>query len=632
MNPEIVEQAVEQAEVDYIVVGSGAGGGPLAGNLAKAGYRVMLFEAGGEDENYHYQVPCFHGLATEDECYAWDYFVRHYSDDDKQKADSKYVPEKDGVFYPRAGTLGGCTAHNAMITVYPHNEDWDDIAKLTGESSWSSSNMRQYFERLENCGYVNPNKQYHGPLSGGFLRVLSWLGVVTSNPSKHGFSGWLSTELADVKLVIRDLKLIEIILEATKKAFIGDGTPLTNVKTHFDPNDWRAVKKNTDGLVFTPLATRKGRRNGPREYIRSVKEKFPENLIVKTGALVTRVLFDENNKAIGVEYLEGRHLYKADPRSDKTNNSPEPSRQKAFVKREVILATGAFNTPQLLKLSGIGPKAELESLGIPVIADLPGVGENLQDRYEVGVVTKMAKDFALLKEASFLAPAEGETGDPCFVEWLNDGKGVYTTNGVVVGIIKRSKPNKALPDLYIFGVPGFFKGYYPGYSKELQHHKDIFTWAILKAHTNNTAGQVKLRTSDPRDTPLINFHYFDESNDSTGDDLEAVVDGVEFVRSMNVHIDFTHEELLPGPTIDTREKLKQFIKDEAWGHHASCSCKIGKADDPMAVLDKDFKVYKTQNLRVVDASVFPRIPGFFIVTAIYMISEKASDVIIADAE
>ena len=180
-------------------------------------------------------------------------------------------------------------------------------------------------------------------------------------------------------------------------------------------------------------------------------------------------------------------------------------------------------------------------------------------------------------------------------------------------------------------MPGFFKGYYPGYSKELQQHKDIFTWAILKAHTNNTAGQVKLRSADPLDTPSINFHYFDESNDAAGDDLEAVIDGVEFVRSMNVHVDFTHEELLPGPGIDTREKLKQFIKDEAWGHHASCSCKIGAPDDPLAVLDKDFKVYKTKNLRVVDASVFPRIPGFFIVTPIYMISEKASDVILADA-
>jgi choline dehydrogenase len=627
MNPE----AVEQAEIDYIVVGSGAGGGPLAGNLAKAGYRVLLFEAGGEDENFHYQVPCFHGLATEDECYAWDYFVRHYTDDNQQKADTKYVAKEDGIFYPRAGTLGGCTAHNAMITVYPHNEDWDAIAKLTGDSSWSSGNMRQYFERLEACGYINENNQYHNLPVSAFLRFLSWFGIPLNNPSRHGFGGWLSTELADVKLVLKDLELIEIILKAVKKAFLGDGTPLTNLRTRFDPNDWRAVKRNADGFVFTPLATRKGRRNGPREYICRIKEEFPDKLIVKTGALVTRVLLDENKKAVGVEYLEGRHLYKADPRADKSNGNPETLKHIARVKREVILSAGAFNTPQLLKLSGIGPREELERFGIPVRVELPGVGENLQDRYEVGVVSRMKRDFALLKEATFTAPLEGETGDPYFVEWLNDSKGVYTTNGVVAGIIKRSQPDKTLPDLYIFGVPGFFKGYYPGYSKELQHHKDIFTWAILKAHTNNTAGQVTLKSADPRETPSINFRYFDESNDFKGEDLDAVADGVEFVRSINELIDVDTEEMLPGDNIKTRAELKQFIKNEAWGHHASCSCKIGAADDPMAVLDKDFKVYGTENLRVVDASVFPRIPGFFIVTAIYMISEKASDVIIADA-
>ena len=230
-----------------------------------------------------------------------------------------------------------------------------------------------------------------------------------------------------------------------------------------------------------------------------------------------------------------------------------------------------------------------------------------------------------------MSPKEDEKGDPCFIEWHQQRKGVYTTNGVLIGMIKRSLPHKKIPDLYIFGVPGYFKGYELGYSKALQHYKNIFTWAILKAHTNNTAGNVTLKSADPRDTPYINFRYFDEGNDVNGEDLEAVAAGVEFVRRMNELVDINKEELLPGPKVQTREQIKEFIKNEAWGHHASCTCKIGKPDDPMAVLDTDFRVYGTKNLRVVDASVFPRIPGFFIVTAIYMISEKASEVIIADA-
>jgi choline dehydrogenase len=95
--------------------------------------------------------------------------------------------------------------------------------------------------------------------------------------------------------------------------------------------------------------------------------------------------------------------------------------------------------------------------------------------------------------------------------------------------------------------------------------------------------------------------------------------------------DIVKQEVVPGGTIQTREQLKQFVKDNAWGHHASCSCQMGPKSDPMAVVDANFRVYGTTNLRVVDASIFPRIPGFFIVTSVYMVSEKASDVILADA-
>ena len=266
-------------------------------------------------------------------------------------------------------------------------------------------------------------------------------------------------------------------------------------------------------------------------------------------------------------------------------------------------------------------------------APLPGVGRNLQDRYEVAVVNRMKLDdsgWDVLEGARFTA------GDAPYRQWAKRGwrwwrRGPYKGNGGVLSVIKRSSTSRPLPDLFCVGFLADFHGYFPGYSKLLPRGLDYFTWAILKAHTNNTAGSVSLRSADPRDPPLVNFHYFDEGNDSGGEDLEAVVEGIRFARELTKS--FAHRvdvEELPGEHVRSPEDLAQFVKDNAWGHHASCTCPIGDLDKG-GVLSPDFRVRGTKNLRVVDASVFPRIPGFFIVTSVYMVAEKAADVILKAA-
>jgi choline dehydrogenase len=143
-----------------------------------------------------------------------------------------------------------------------------------------------------------------------------------------------------------------------------------------------------------------------------------------------------------------------------------------------------------------------------------------------------------------------------------------------------------------------------------------------------------LRSADPRETPKINFRYFEEGTDQEGEDLNAVVEGIKFVRAMTEDLKaegLIVEEELPGEGVQSDEELRDFVRNSAWGHHASCTCPIGPKESG-GVLSSDFRVHGTQGLRVVDASVFPKIPGFFIVSAVYMIGEKAADVILSGAK
>jgi choline dehydrogenase len=614
-------QSARAAEFEYIVVGSGAGGGTVAARLAEAGRKVLLLEAGGDPLKVtgnrlpeDYQVPAFHAFASENDALKWDFFVRHYDNDERQKRDPKFTSERDGVLYPRAGTLGGCTAHNAMILVYPHNDDWNQIADLTGDGSWSARNMWRYFERMEDCRHRPPYR---------WLKKLCGL-----NPTGHGFGGWLTTERTDPMLGLGDQDMMGVITQSALKAFARMGDSLAqlgwSVASKHDPNDWRLVEENAFGIRYAPLTTREHIRIGSRERVLNVACKHPDKLNIELDALATRILFDDRNRATGVEYRKGQRLYQAH-----ANPSGDAGEKfQALASRETILCGGAFNTPQLLMLSGIGPREELERHGIKVRVELPGVGRNLQDRYEVSVVNRMKEDWRSLAGAKF------DKSDSQYAEWKSDNRGAYTTNGGALVVIKRSRTARLLPDLFCLGLVGKFKGYFPGYAELVARDHNYLSWVVLKAHTVNNGGAVTLRSADPRETPKINFRYFEEGTDKKGEDLNAVVEGIKFVRAMTEDLKaegLIVEEELPGEGVQSDEELRDFVRNSAWGHHASCTCPIGPKESG-GVLSSDFRVHGTQGLRVVDASVFPKIPGFFIVSAVYMIGEKAADVILSGAK
>lgn len=591
-----------EKEFDFIVIGSGAGGGVVAANLAKAKKRVLLLEAGGNAEsNRHTTIPGFHAMSTEVKEVAWNFYVRHYSNSSRQKRDSKFNASAEGVLYPRAATLGGCTTHHAMITLYPDNQDWDGIAQVLAGSpsseSWKSNNMRRYFQQIEKNNYIKKT---------------------SDNDTKNGFDGWLSTEQGDPTLAFKDPSLRKILLSSLFGAKPSLDQFITNPQ--MDPNRWQYVKNKHEGAFNIPKSTLNGKRVGTRDLLLKTQREFSDYLTIKTNCFVTKLIFDPNDpkRIDGVEFAEGSALYGADPRPRNSAGALQ------FVRagKEVILAGGVFNSPQTLMLSGIGDPDWIKNPRIP----LKGVGKNLQDRYEVGVVSKLNSPIPLIERCSF------DNGfDPCLQEYdQNPNVSVYANNGVAISFFKKSNTQRATPDLDVFGIPGDFRGYFDGWART-SYKPDHFTWAILKGFTRNTAGTVKLKDLSPFSTPDIEFKYFDEGSAGWNDDLEAMLQGVKLARRLNKNINanpfdhFTSEEVWPGPNYSTDSQVKTFIQNEAWGHHASCTNKIGPQNDEMAVVDGKFMVHGTKNLRIVDASVFPKIPGLFIVLPILMIAEKASE-------
>lgn len=453
---------------------------------------------------------------------------------------------------------------------------------------------------------------------------------------------WQNVQPTDPTILLQDLKLARHL--ASGAAVMGLGpdplaavTGLTNTLL-VDPNSrLNPNRDSAQGLFQIPLIMKDGTRISIRDYIAdTVSKGYP--LTVRQNTHVTKVVFNQTGttpRATGVEFLDGQHLYRASPLSGASGTPGS-----ATATKEVILSGGAFNTPQILKLSGVGPRAELEKFGIPVVKDLPGVGTNMQDRYEINLNVKHPSNFKLLDGCTF----DGKAQDQCLTRWKNSpyilgARGAYATNGLAATMSVNSKAaaNSDI-DLYIFGGPVDFTGYFPRWGDFAVKDHSYFSWYTLKAHTRNRAGTVQLRSKDPLDTPIINFNYFDTGTTEGGADnldLAAMVQALNMSReALRRYSSYAilggdgFVEERPGPNVVSDADLGQYIKDNAWGHHASCTCPIGADSDPMAVLDSKFRVRGVQGLRVVDASVFPRIPGIFIQAPIFMISEKAADAIL----
>ncbi|KAH8162847.1 hypothetical protein CIB48_g5408 [Xylaria polymorpha] len=660
--PTLKAKRPQQKSYEYIVVGSGPGGSPLAVNLAKAGHSVLLVDAGGDYGHLReVESPALANPSSERNEVSWGFFTHHYGNESMALKDRKLTymtpsgqyysgvnpPEGStvlGNFYPRYGGLGGCSEHNALVSLLPSKNDFNYIRDLVNDSSWDTDNMRQYFQKIEHLEYDVPSKKGHG--TDGYIDItVDPIGIATQDikltaalmGAAKAFGVNTDALYAAVNSTIASINAKGTVDPYSELLPLNVSKPIADALNAMLFQDINVVDPERDHKkIFAQLPMHMDnlhyRRSSPRDYVYdTVNAKNPDGskkykLEVALDTLVTKVTFEKAKsscgkpKANGIEYLYGQSLYRADPRSSLTENTGSPGSVKAT--KEVIVAGGAFNSPQILKLSGVGPKEELEKFNITVVVDLPGVGKNLQDRLEVSVNANYPSNFTRILDCTYL----GTEDDPCWAQYVdpnNKGaaKGTYASNQVFSGAFWTSQYSEdGEQDLWIGGFPALFTGFYPGYSSNAAtaDNKTWWSWLVLKAHTSNTGGTVELASGQTK-----------EAADKDG---MAMVEGMRMAQKFFEEvpdIDGKPTVFWPPPEYDTDEKLLEWVKEEAWGHHASCSNKIGTDDDPLAVLDGNFKVRGTRGLRVVDASVFPKIPGTFVVVPIMMISEKASAVILS---
>ena len=336
------------------------------------------------------------------------------------------------------------------------------------------------------------------------------------------------------------------------------------------------------------------RHNAARAYVHPVKKR--ENLDVRCKAMVQRILFD-GKKAVGVEYIKGNTTHKV-------------------YAGEIISCGGAINSPALLQHSGIGNANELKEIEVPVVHDLPGVGKNLQDHLELYV------QYACTQPVSMYPALQWQNQPKIGYDWLFNRKGAAATNHFEAGGFIRGNDRVKYPNLQFHFLPIAIR--YDGSAPAQGHGFQLHVGPM----NTDVRGHVKITSSDPAIYPEIFFNYL-----STDQERQEWIEAIRCSREIigqAAFDDLRGKELAPGSEIQTDEEILDFVAREGESaYHPSCTCKMGY--DDMAVVDAELKVHGIENLRVVDASVFPSITNGNIYAPVMMVAEKAADIILGNS-
>ncbi len=458
------------------------------------------------------------------------------------------------IYQGRGKILGGSSSINGMIFQRANPLDYERWAADPGMENWDYAHCLPYFKRMENS------------LAGG-------------DENFRGFAGPLELERGPATN-----PLFTAFFEAVQQA----GYPLTD-----DVNGYKQ-----EGFAPFDRNVRNGRRmSASRAYLHPIMDR--PNLEVKTRAFVTKILF-EGQQAVGVEVsLRGGKVEK-------------------LYAGEIILSGGAINSPQLLLLSGVGNAAELESLGISTVLDLPGVGENLQDHLEVYVQHAC-------KQPVSVYPALKWYNKPWVgLQWLLFKKGPASSNHFEGGGFARSNEDVEYPNLMFHFLPVAIR--YDGTSPSGGHGYQVHIGPMY----SDARGSLKLKSADPTVYPALRFNYL-----STDQDRREWVEAIRCARhilNQSAMDPYNGGEVSPGPSVATDEEILDWVgRDGETAYHPSCTCKLGS--DEMAVVDpKTMRVHGLEGLRVVDSSVMPYVPNANNYAPTMMLAEKAADIILGNTE
>jgi len=450
---------------------------------------------------------------------------------------------------PRGKVIGGSSSINGMVYVRGHAHDYDHWAEQ-GAQGWGYSDVLPYFKRMEH---------WH---SGGHGGDAAWRGYdgplhVTRGPRRNP------------------------LFSAFVKAGAQAGYPVTD--------DYNGAQQ--EGFGPMEQTVWRGRRwSAANAYLRPALKRQNCSIV---RALARRVVI-ENGRAVGVEVERGGRV------------------EVIKAGREVILAASSINSPKLLMLSGIGPAAHLAEHGIEMVADRPGVGQNLQDHLEIYVQYASRLPITLYRYWNLISKAR------IGAQWLFSKRGMGASNQFESAAFIRSRAGVQYPDIQYHFLPIAVR--YDGKVAADGHG--------FQAHVgpmrSTSRGAVTLASGDPNDAPKILFNYMSQEQD--WQDFRACIRLTREIFSQNAFAKYVKHEIQPGNALQTDEELDSFIREHAESAFHPCgTARMGAVDDPKAVVDPQCRVIGVDGLRLADSSIFPRIPNGNLNAPSIMTGEKAAD-------